>query len=175
MQQAQREIGGVVGAGEELAEPVEGTGAAGRALAHRLPQFERIDAGLDAHREDFGERDIHDRARAIVHELGDRAGADRADIFRLVAHRIENALVAVELLLVAADPDRHLARGSATGAAADRRVKHVEVFFREGGVDLAHDRDRVCRHVEKGGVGLHALDETAWAERHRLDIRRHRQ
>ena len=116
-----------------------------------------------------------DRAGAVVHQLGDRAGADRADIAGLVAHRVEHALVAVELLLVAADPDRHLAAGSAAGAAADRRIQHVEVLLGEDRVDLAHHRDRVGRHVEKRGVGLHALDQTVLAERHRLDIGRHRQ
>ena len=70
-------------------------------------QIDRVDAGLDAHREDLGERRCHYRAGAVVHELGDRAGADRADIGRLVAHRVEHALVAVEDLLIAADPDRH--------------------------------------------------------------------
>src|SRR5581483_2970097 len=43
VQQAQGEIGRVVLRAEELAEPVEGALAAGRALAHRLPQFERVD------------------------------------------------------------------------------------------------------------------------------------
>jgi hypothetical protein len=53
---------------------------AGRALVHRLPQIERLDPGLDPHRKDLGERHPQRRAGAIVHELGDRAGADRADI-----------------------------------------------------------------------------------------------
>jgi hypothetical protein len=43
-----------------------------------------------------------------VRELGDPAGADRADIGGLVAHRVEHGLVAVKDLLVAADPDRIL-------------------------------------------------------------------
>jgi hypothetical protein len=38
-----------------------------------------------------------------VHELGDRAGADRADIGRLVAHRVEHGFVAVEDLFAAID------------------------------------------------------------------------
>jgi hypothetical protein len=53
---------------------------AGRALVHRLPQIERLDPGLDPHRKYFGERHPQRRAGAIVHELGNRAGADRADI-----------------------------------------------------------------------------------------------
>jgi hypothetical protein len=46
-------------------------------------------------------------------ELGDRAGADRSDI----GHRVEHGFVAVEDLLVAADPDRHLAAGGAAQAS----------------------------------------------------------
>jgi hypothetical protein len=46
----------------------------------------------------------------------------------LVAHRVEHRFVAVEDLLVAADPDRHLATGRTGGAPADRRIEHVEVF-----------------------------------------------
>ena len=57
-------------------------------------------------------------AGAVVHQLGDRAGADRADIAGLVADRVEHLLVPVEDLLVAADPQRQPARG---GALAARR------------------------------------------------------
>ena len=45
--------------------------------------------------------------------------------------------MAVEDLLLAAGPDRHLAAGRSRGPAADRRVEHVKVFLGEGGVDLA--------------------------------------
>jgi hypothetical protein len=60
-----------------------------------------------------------------VDELGDRAGANRADIGRLVADRVEHPLEAVEDLLVTADPDRHLAAGRTRGPAADRRIEQV--------------------------------------------------
>jgi hypothetical protein len=53
-----------------------------------------------------------------VHELGDGTRADRADIGSLVALRVEHRFVAVENLLVAAGPDRHLAAGRTRGAAA---------------------------------------------------------
>ena len=110
----------------------------------------------------------------MVHELGDRAGADRADIGRLVAHGVEHEFVPVEDLLVAADPDRHHAAGRTGGAAADRRVEHVEVLLGEGGVDFAHRRHRIGRHVEEGGVGAHALDQPVGPKRHLFDIGRHR-
>jgi hypothetical protein len=60
-----------------------------------------------------------------VHELGDHAGADRADIGGLVAHRVERRFAAVEDLLVAAGPDRHLAAGRGAWAAADRRLERA--------------------------------------------------
>jgi hypothetical protein len=125
--------------------------------------------------ETLGARHAHHRTGAIVHELGDRAGADRADIGGLVAHRVEHPLVAVEDLLVAAAPDCHLAAGRPRGAAVDRRIEHVEVLVGKGGVDLARHRHRIGRHVEEGGVGAHALDQTIWPERHLFDIGRHRQ
>jgi hypothetical protein len=137
-----------------------------------VAQFERLDPGLDPHRHDLGQRHANHRAGAVVHQLGDRAGADRADIARLVAHRVEHAFVAVELLLVAADPDRHLAAGGAARPAAHRRIEHVEVLFGEGGVDLAHDGHRIGRHVEERGIGPHPLDQPVGAERHPLDIGR---
>jgi hypothetical protein len=163
-------------AGQELvAEPVEGAHPAGGTLAHRLPQIDRIDPGLDAHREDFGQRHPENGTCAVVHELGNRAGADRPDIGRLVTHRVEHRLVTVEDLLIAADPDRHFAAGRTARAAADRRIEHVEVLLGEDGVDLAHRRHRVGRHVEERGVGAHALDQSVGPERHLLDIGRHRQ
>ena len=172
MEEAQREIRRVIGAAEEFAEPVESPLPPGRALAHRLPQFERLDPGLDPHRHDFGKRHANNGARAIVHQLGDRAGADRTDIAGLVAHRVEHRFVPAELLLVAADPDRHLAARGAPRPAADRRIQHIEVLLGEGGVDLAHDRDRIGRHVEERGIGLHPLDQAVGPQRHRLDIGR---
>src|SRR5438874_1810128 len=53
-------------------------------------------------------------------QIGDPAGADRADIARLVAHRVEHGLIAIEDLLVAADPKRQLPAPSAARPAADR-------------------------------------------------------
>ena len=119
MGEAQRERRRVVLAGQELVDqPVEGAPAADRAGAHRLPQRQRLDAALDAHGEDLGQRGLDGIAGAVVHELGDRAGADRADVAGLVADGVEHGLVLVEDRLVAADPDRELA---GLGARAARR------------------------------------------------------
>ena len=49
----------------------------------------------------FAARPMALRFRWSPTELGDRASADRADIGRLVAHRVEHGLVAVEDLLCA--------------------------------------------------------------------------
>ena len=110
VRQAQREGRRVVFVRQELVDqPVEAAPPAAGALPHRLPQRQRLDPGLDAHREDLGEAALHRIAGAIVHQLRDRAGADRADIAGLVADRVEHLLVPVEDLLVAADPQRQLA------------------------------------------------------------------
>src|SRR5205085_7656490 len=99
--------------------PVEGAPAAAGALAYRFPQRQRLDSSLDPDREHLGKRGLDAVAGAVVDELGDRAGADRADIARLVAHRVEDGFVAVEDLLVAADPQRELPGPSAARPAAD--------------------------------------------------------
>ena len=78
VRELEREVRRLERALQELpAEAVERALAAERALPHRRPQLERIDAGLDAHREHFGERGLDHVARAVVHELRDRARADR--------------------------------------------------------------------------------------------------
>jgi len=109
---------------------------AARPLPHRLPQRERIDARLDAHREDLGQRGLDDVARAVVDELRDRSGADRPDVVGLIADRVEHRPVLVEDLLVAADPQRQLpalgaARPPLTGASSmwmPRRLNTSWIF-----------------------------------------------
>ena len=66
----------------------------------------------------LGQRRLDRVAGAVVHQLGHRAGADRADVLHLVAHRVQHVLDVVEHVLVAADPDRQLA---AVGARRARR------------------------------------------------------
>ena len=61
-----------------------------RALADRRPQRQRLDAGLHAHGEHLGQRALNRVARSVVHQLRDRAGADRADVAHLVADRVEH-------------------------------------------------------------------------------------
>src|SRR5438093_6544144 len=60
---------------ESVIEPLTAVGA----LAHRLPQRRRLEARLHPHREDLGQRRLHRVARAVVHELGDRACTDSPD------------------------------------------------------------------------------------------------
>ena len=97
-------------------ESIERALAADRALAHRLEQRQRVDTRLDAHGERFGQRALDHVARAVVHQLGDRPRADRADVHDLVADRVEHRLVLGEDVRVAADPDRELARAGAGSA-----------------------------------------------------------
>ena len=87
----EREIGRLELALQELvAHALESALAAQRALADRRPQRERLHPGLDAHREDFGQRGLNRVARGVVDQLRDRAGADRPDVAHLVADRVEH-------------------------------------------------------------------------------------
>jgi hypothetical protein len=172
----EREGRRVVLAGQELVDQgIEREAAPDRALAHRLPQRERLDARLDAQGEGFRERTDERIARHVVDELGDRRGADRPDIGGLVAHRVEHGLVSVEHVLVPADPDRELAGRCARGAAAHRRVQHVRALPGKGGVQLLHEAGRIGGEVEIGGARLDAGDQSVGGERDRLHVGRLRQ
>ena len=80
-----------------------------------------------------------------MHQLCHRAGADRPDIAGLVADRVEHFLVAVEDLLVTADPQCQPARRGTARPAADRRVEHIDMLFGEALVQLAHQGRRIGR------------------------------
>src|SRR5439155_16019950 len=107
---------------------------------------------------------------AIVHELGDRAGADRADVARLVADRVEHLFVAVEDLLVAADPEGETPGGGAPRPTANRRIEHIDAFFAKAAVELAHQRRRVGREVEPGAAFRHPGKKAVGSEPDRLDL-----
>src|SRR6185436_3922207 len=90
VRQAQGEARRVVLALDERVEAVEHAAAAAGALADGLPQRDRRYTGLDAHREALGQRRLNRVAGAVVHQLGNRAGADRSDVLHLVAQRVEH-------------------------------------------------------------------------------------
>ena len=136
-------FGGSYGAGQEIVDQaVEGARAADRALAHGLQQRERIDAGFDAQREDLGQRGLDGVAGAIVDQLGDAPGADRADVDHLVADGVEHRAVLVEDGFVAADPDRQLARLRTGRSAAHGRVEQVHAARGERRVEPSGERGR---------------------------------
>jgi hypothetical protein len=120
----------------------------GRALADGLPERERIDSGLDAERHDLREHRLQREAGRVVDELRDRAGADRADVERLVADCLQKRQVPVVDRLLAANPERELSRLRTARSAADRRVEQVDVARSERRVKPAHDIGRVGRQVE---------------------------
>ena len=98
---------------EVLGHAVEGARTSAGALADRLPQRQRIDAGLHAHGEHLGERDVDRCSPArLCTSLATEPAPIGADVARLVAHRVEHRFVLVEHRLVAAHPDRQLARCS---------------------------------------------------------------
>src|SRR5262249_56843429 len=109
--------------------PVDRRAPPAGARGHGLPEREGLDARLDAHREDFGQSRLHDVTGAVVDELGDRARADRPDVVRLIADRVEYGLQALEEVLVAADPEGEPARLGAARAAAHGRVEHVDTLL----------------------------------------------
>src|SRR2546427_676289 len=175
--QAQRERRRVELAGQEIVgQAVEGAHAPARALADGLEDGQRIDAGLDPHREDLGHRRLDHVAGAVVDELGHGAGADRPDIIGLVADGVEHGLELLEDGLVAADPQRQPSALGAARPAADRRVQHVDAARLEDRVDLAHDGRRVRGEIEErlagGGAGQQPL---LFVERDRLHLDRPRQ
>jgi len=67
----------------------------------------------------LGEHALDRIAGAIVHELGDGTGADRADIAGLVADRVEHRLVPVEDLLITR-PERQAPEAAPLGPPENR-------------------------------------------------------
>ena len=171
--EAQRERRRVVFAGQELVDyTVERAPAADCAGAHRLPQLQRLHPALDAHGKDLGQRRLNGIAGAVVHELGHRAGADRADVAGRVAEGVEHGLVPVEDRLVAANPDRKLAGLGARGPAADRCVEQMHPALGKDLLDPAHQGRRVGGEIEARRALLQSRDQALCAECDRLDLRR---
>src|SRR5260370_35196443 len=83
---------------------VEGSRTSQGALTDGFPQRERLDARLDAHREYFGERALGHVAGTVMHEVRHGGRAAWADVARLIAGRVEDRLVLVDDLGLAADP-----------------------------------------------------------------------
>src|SRR5205085_6581492 len=153
VREPQREVRGVVFSRQEiLGQAVEGPFAAARALAQGTEKSERFDAAFHAEREHFGERGMQREARGVVRELGDGAGADRADIERLVADLAQHRNVAIVESAIAAHPDRELAALRAARTATDRRVEEVHLLRRERSVQRSYARRRVGRELEPCGA-----------------------
>ena len=72
-------------------------------------------------------------------ELGNRGGTDRPDIGRAITHRFEDGLVPIICGLIAANPNRHLARLRAGRPPAHRRVEHVRALGRKDLMNFFHD------------------------------------
>jgi hypothetical protein len=92
---------------QELAtQTIECTHAAERALTHRSPQLQRIDACFDAECEHFGERGLNHVTRTVVHELCNRARTYRTDVQDLIANCVEHSPKTIEHGSFAADEER---------------------------------------------------------------------
>ena len=107
-----------------------------------------------------------------MHQLGYRAAADRADVVSLVADGIQHRLVAVEQLLVAADPDCQVAGARPARPAADRSVQHIDALLGVKLVDAADDRGGVGAEVKVNLAGAQALQHSLLAQGHRLHLHR---
>src|SRR4029077_11513491 len=101
-----------------------------------------------------------------------RAGADRADVHRLVADGTQHALVPVVDLARAADPDRELAGSCAGGAAAYRRIEHGHA---KRGEVLVHGADALRRERAELEPGAARSYRLAKLRRDGLDFLRSRQ
>ena len=155
-----------------LGQSFEHTAASAGAFADGQPEGQRVDAGLDAHSEHFGQGGLHDVAGAVMHQLGDGAAANRPDIVGGVADGVEDGFVLVEYGPVAAHPDGQAAAGGAGRAAADGGVQHTDA--QESGlvVNLADQRRRAGAQVEIGFAGAHSRHNAVLAQRHCLYLHR---
>src|SRR5204863_2507510 len=107
----------------------------------------------------------HDVARAVVDELGDGAGADRAHVVRLIAEPVEHGLALAEDRLVTANPDGELPALRAARTAAHGRIQHVHATSPEDAFDPPHDGGRVRAEVEVDLAGAHARENALVSER----------
>ncbi len=82
---------------------------AGEAAAQRLERELPVEAGLPRQRERLAERGQVERDDDLVRELGESAGAERAQVGDRLAHGLEHRQRGVEIGLVAADHDRERA------------------------------------------------------------------
>ena len=111
----------------------------------------------------------------VVHQLGDGARTDRADIACRVAHPVQHRLVFIECCLVAADPDRQAAAIGPARPAADRRIEEIHALLCKLRVQRTHDADRVGGQIEPGRALAEALDQAVVAGADCLHVGRSRQ
>ena len=127
---------------------LEGASAPVSTLPHRLPERQRLHAGFDSHREHLRDSALEDVPGAVVHQLRDRARADRADVVGLVTYRVEHMLVPFVDELVSADPDGQVSRPSTLRSAAYGRIQYVSPLLAHHLVNAANQRRRAGAEVE---------------------------
>jgi hypothetical protein len=146
---------------------VEVVHAPERASSEPLPDRLGLDARLDAERERLGHGLADAVADHVVHELADRARADRPRVEHLVPDGIEDRLHALVDGPVAPHHHRQVARRGAGLAPADRSVEHVEAHVAESRLQPADERRPAGRGVDPDASPAHGVEERG---RHRLDL-----
>ena len=110
-----------------------------------------------------------------MHQLGDRARADLADIRDLVADRVESGLDLFINRPIAADHHGKRRVAGAGNAAADGRIEHRDALILEDAVDPPHHGRRIGRKIGVDAAAFDPFQDAIFAERHRLDFLRSRQ
>ena len=96
VEQTQLEARRIELAGQEAIAPhLVGAHPPHRALTDGFPQRQRLKTGLDAHGEGFAQRLGDDSAGQVVHQLGNRAGTDIANVAGLITHCLYDRLILV--------------------------------------------------------------------------------
>src|SRR6266436_7042092 len=131
-----------------LRHAVEGLASPQRAVAHGLPQHERVNTGFDPHGKRLGECSLENIAGAIMHQLGDSASTYWTDVVRFVSNSIEHMFILVINRSVATDPDRQPSATGPVRPATHWGVQHVRPHLGEHGMDVAYQRRRVGTQIE---------------------------
>src|SRR5712691_7492899 len=153
-----------------LRHAVEGLPSPQRAVAHGLPQHERVNASFDPHGKRLGERGLDNIAGAIMHQLGDGASTDWTNVVRFVSNSIEHMFILVINRSVATDPDRQSSATSPVWPATHWGVQHVRPRFGEHVMDVAHQRRRVGTQIEVNLTWAYPMQQAILTEGDRLHL-----
>src|SRR5712691_10286537 len=99
-----------------------------------------------------------------MHQLGDSASTDRADVVRLVSDSIEHMFILVVNRSVATDPDRQPPATGPVRPATDGSVQHVCAHLGEHVMDVANQRRRVSAQIEVDFAWAYPMQQAVLTE-----------